>query len=107
MDRLKTIGRMIVAKLRAGRPVNGADLIAQAEDAEIRGLISSLLVDEIEADEGSCKKIVKQYQAHQRKQQVKQLSKRIKEAEKAGNLELLGELLAEKQKWAQKQLQAR
>jgi len=106
-DRLKTIGRMIVAKFRAGRPVNGADLIAQTEDAEIRGLISSLFVDEIEADEGSCKKIVKQYQAHQRKQQVKQLSKRIKEAEKAGNLELLGELLAEKQKWAQKQLQAR
>lgn len=103
--KLKTLGRMIVDRFNANLPVTGADLIAETSDSEIRNLVSSLLMDELEGDPDSYGKIVRQYQAHRIKQQIRELSKKIRAAEKANDQELLSELLAEKQKWAQQQLE--
>ena len=103
--RLKTLGRMIVDRFNAKQPVSGADLIAETSDSEIRNLVSSLLMNEMEGDRDSYGKIVKQYQAHRIRQQIKALSKKIRAAEKANDQKLLSELLAEKQKWAQQQLE--
>jgi hypothetical protein len=64
-------------------------------------------VEEVQADRDSCHKIVRQYQVHLRKRQIKLLSKKIKEAERTDNQELLNQLLAEKQEWAQQQLGTR
>ena len=103
---LKELGRMILQKSGSTQPVTGADLIAQAHDPRIRNLISSLLMEEIQADRDSCQKIVMQYQARLRKRHIRLLSKKIKEAESTNNEELLHKLLAEKQEWAQQHLDA-
>jgi len=63
-------------------------------------------MEDMAGDHESYQKILKQYQAHRRKQQVRKLSKRIKEAEEANDQELLSQLLAEKQKWAQQHIEA-
>jgi len=102
----KKLGRLILEKATAGRPATGADLIAEVDDPQIRNLMSSLLLEEIQQDRDSCHKIVKQYQAHLRKRQIKLLSKKIKEAERRNDQELLNQLLAEKQQWAEKQIEA-
>ncbi len=103
---LKTLGRMILQRSTSNRPVTGADLIAQTDDARMRNLISSLLMEEIQADRESCHKIVRQYQVHLRKRRIRLLSKKIKEAERTNNQELLNQLLAEKQKCAQQHVEA-
>jgi len=105
-EELKKLGRMILERSSSGRPVTGADLIAQTDDVQVRSLISSLSMEEIEADRDSCHKIVRQYQAHLRKRQIRLLSKKIKEAEKTNDQKLLNQLLAEKQKWAEQHLEA-
>lgn len=105
-DELKKLGRMILERSGSNQPLTGADLIAQTDDARIRNLASSLLMEEIQDDPESCHKIVGQYQACRRKRQIRLLSKKIKEAEKTNDQKLLNRLLAEKQKWAQQHLQA-
>jgi DNA primase len=103
---LKELGRMILERSSSNRPVTGADLIEQTDDAQVRNLISLLLMEEVQADRDSCQKIVRQCQARLRKRQIKLLSKKIKEAERTNNQELLSQLLAKKQKWAQKHVGA-
>jgi DNA primase len=103
---LKKIGRVILGKSGSSRPVTGADLIAQTDDVLTRNLLSSLLVEEVPRDRDSCEKIVRQYQVHLRKRQTRLLSKKIKEAERTNNQDLLNKLLAEKQEWAQQNLEA-
>jgi len=103
---LKKLGRMILERSGSNRPLTGADLIAQTNDARIKNLISSLLMEEIQTDPESCHKIVGQYQACIRKREIKLLSKKIKEAEKINDQKLLNRLLAEKQKRVQQHLQA-
>jgi DNA primase len=102
----KKLGRLILEKSTGGRPTTGADLIAEIDDPQTRNLMSSLLLEEIQQDRDSCHKIVKQYQAHIRKRQIKLLSKKIKEAERSNDQELLNRLLAEKQQWAKQQIEA-
>jgi DNA primase len=95
---LKQVGQMILDGLRTSQPAVGADLIAQAQDPEIRNVISSLAVEERLWDRESCLKIVGQYQTCLRKRQERILLRKIKEAEKADNQELLQKLLGEKQR---------
>lgn len=95
---LKQVGQMILDGLRTSQPAVGADLIAQAQDPEIRNVISSLAVEERLWDRESCLKIVGQYQTCLRKRQERLLLRKIKEAEKADNQELLQKLLGEKQR---------
>jgi hypothetical protein len=102
----KKLGRLILEKSTAGRAAKGADLIAEIDDPQTRNLMSSLLLEEIQQDRDSCRKIVKQYRAHLRKRQIKSLSKKIKEAERRNDQELLNQLLAEKQQWAEQQVEA-
>ena len=103
---LKKIGRVILEKSGSSRPVTGADLIAQTDDVLTRNLLSSLLVEEVPGDRDSCEKIVRQYQVHLKKRQIRLLSKKIKEAERTNNQDLLNKLLAEKQERAQQNLEA-
>lgn len=103
---LKNLGRMILDRSGSNHPLAGADLIAQTDNPQIRNLISSLSMGGVEPDRESCCKIVFQYQAILRKRRIRELSKKIKEAEKADNQELLNRLLAEKQESAQRHLQA-
>jgi DNA primase len=102
----RKLGRLILEKSTGGRPITGADLIAEIDDPHTRNLMSSLLLEEIQQDRDSCHKIVKQYQAHMRKRQIKLLSKKIKEAERRNDQELLNQLLAEKQQWAKQHIEA-
>jgi len=102
---LKKLGHIILKNFSSNNPVRGADLIAQTNDVEMRNLISSLLMEDVQADRDGCHKIIRQYQAHLRKRHIRQLSKKIKEAEKANDHQLLNQLLAEKQKWAQQRLE--
>jgi DNA primase len=101
----KKLGRLILEKSVPDRPVTGADLIAETDDPQIRNLMSSLLMEEIQQDRDSCQKIVKQYQAQLRKRKIRLLSKKIKEAERTNDQELLNQLLAEKQEWAERHLE--
>jgi DNA primase len=103
---LKELGRMILQGSGSTRPVTGADLIAQTDNTQIRNMISSLSMEEIQGDRDSCHKIVRQYQARIRKRQIRLLSKKIKEAERSNNQELLNQLLGEKQKCAQQYVEA-
>jgi len=105
-EELKKLGRMILERSSSGGPAKGVDLIAQTDDVQVKSLISSLSMEEIEADRDSCYKIVRQYQAHLRKRQIRLLSRKIKEAEKTDDQKLLNQLLAEKQKWAEQHLEA-
>ncbi len=73
-------------------------MIAQVHDSQIRNVISSLAVEEGLWDRESCLKIVGQYKTCLRKRQERVLLRKIKEAEKADNQELLHELLGEKQR---------
>ncbi len=102
----RKLGRLILEKSTPEKPVTGADLMANIDDPRIRNLMSSLLLEEIQQDRDSCHKIVKQYQTHLRKRQIKVLSKKIKEAERTNNQELLNQLLVEKQQWAEQQIEA-
>jgi DNA primase len=103
---LKEVGRMILQRSGSNRPVTGADLIAQTDDPQVRNLISSLSMEEIQPDRDSCQKIVRQYEARLRKRKIRLLSEKIKEAERTNNQELLNQLLVEKQKWAQQHVEA-
>ncbi|NVM57964.1 MAG: hypothetical protein HWN51_07590 [Desulfobacterales bacterium] len=103
---LKKVGQMILGRVRANQPVTSAELIGQTQDAQIRNVISSLLLEETPWDRDSCLKIVGQYQARLRKQQGRVLLRRIREAEETNNQKLLHQLLAEKQKRAQQRLTA-
>ena len=101
----KKLGRLILERSAAGRATTGADLLAETDDAQTRNLMSSLLLEEIQQDRDSCHKIVEQYRAHLRKRQIKLLSRKIKEAERKNDQELLNRLLAEKQQWAQQHME--
>ena len=103
---LKQIGRVILGKSGSSRLVTGADLIARTDDVLTRNLLASLLVEEVPRDRDSCEKIVRQYQVHLKKRQIRLLSKKIKEAERTNNQDLLNKLLAEKQERAQQNLEA-
>jgi DNA primase len=103
---LKKLGTMIVKRFNANQSVTGPDLIAATDDAELGNLISSFLMEDLGDDLDDYWKVVRQYENHQRKLQIRKLSKRIKEAEEADDQELLSRLLAEKQKWAQRHLEA-
>jgi len=98
---LKKVGEMILQRVDANVPVTAADLIAQTEDPEIRNVISSLSLKETHSDYERAIKIVGQYEAKLRKQEQRRLLRRIREAEKANNQELVHQLLAEKQERAQ------
>jgi len=80
---LKKVGEMILQRVDANVPVTAADLIAQTDSDYERAL-----------------KIVGQYEAKLRKQEQRLLLRRIREAEKANNQELVHQLLAEKQERA-------
>ncbi|RLB95587.1 MAG: DNA primase [Deltaproteobacteria bacterium] len=97
---LKKVGEMILQRVDANVPVTAADLIAQTEDPEIRNVISSLSLKETYSDYERALKIVGQYEAKLRKQEQRLLLRRIREAEKANNQELVHQLLAEKQERA-------
>ncbi|MBW2036774.1 MAG: DNA primase [Deltaproteobacteria bacterium] len=97
---LKKVGEMILQRVDANVPVTAADLIAQTEDPEIRNVISSLSLKETHSDYERALKIVGQYEAKLRKQEQRLLLRRIREAEKANNQELVHQLLAEKQERA-------
>ncbi len=103
---LKKVGEMILDRIKVNEPAVSSELIARAEDPKIRNVISSLIVDDESWDRESCRKIVSQYQAGLRKKQEKFLLKRIKEAEKSDNKQLLDELLAEKQRRLRERLNA-
>ena len=102
---LKKLGRIILEKSSSEQPLSGADLIAQTNDAQIKNLISSLIMEDIQTDHESCHKIVGQFQAHMRKRRIKLLSRKIKEAEKSNDQKLLNQLLVEKQKSVEQHLQ--
>jgi len=95
---LKQVGQMILDRLKSSQSAAGADLIAQVHDPQIRNVISSLAVEEGLWDRESCLKIVGQYKTCLMKRQERVLLRKIKEAEKADNQELLHELLGEKQR---------
>jgi DNA primase len=95
---LRKVGQIILKRFGTNQPVSGADLIAHTEEPDIRNVISSLSMEEKLWDQESCLKIVNQYRTSLKKKQARQLSRRIKEAEKACNERLSLELLAEKQR---------
>ena len=96
--KLKKIGRMVLDRYSANRLSEGADLVVQTEDPEIRNLISSLLIMDKSWDQDNCLKVVRQYETCLRKKHEKLLSKKIKDAEEANDEVLLHRLLTEKQK---------
>jgi len=103
---LKKLGKSILDIYGTDGIAPGTDLIAHAENPQIRNLISSLSVGERSWDRDSCLKIVNQYRNHLRKKHEKVLLSRIKEAERAGDQGLLKQLLEEKQKRARERLSA-
>ena len=102
-DHLKAIGQMIInqSDLQDNRV---ADLVSMIDDPHYRNLMAKLAISEQHWDRQGCDRLIAQYEIRFRRHIASDLQRRIEAAEKANDMELLCELLKQKQKQAGKGL---
>lgn len=83
---------------------NAADLVSVIEDPAYRSLLARLAIQECHWDRQGCERVLAQFEARHLRQSRKDLQRRIEEAEKRNDMELLLRLLQEKQEQAEKGL---
>jgi DNA primase len=102
-DHLKAIGQMIInqSDLQDNRV---ADLVSMIDDPHYRNLMAKLAISEQHWDRQGCDRLIAQYEIRFRRHIASDLQRRIEAAEKVNDMELLCELLKQKQKQAGKGL---
>ncbi len=101
-DQLKVIARQIAERSRAGDGTAAADVVAGIENGAYRTLIAKLAIDDQGWDRQGCERLLSQYEDRQLRRQNIELQHRIEAAEKDNDMDLLIQLLQEKQKQADK-----
>jgi DNA primase len=98
---LRVIGKRIAQRDHEGEGA-AADIVASIEDDSYRTLVAKLAIDDQGWDRQGCERLLAQYEdRHFRKQKI-ELQRRIEAAEKDNDMDLLIQLLQEKQKQADK-----
>jgi len=102
-DHLKAIGQMIInqSDLQDNRV---ADLVSMIEDPHYRNLMAKLAIREQHWDRQGCDRLIAQFEIRFRRHIINDIQRRIEAAEKANDMEVLCELLKQKQKQAGKGL---
>jgi DNA primase len=98
-DFLKRIATIIVDKASAGDVVVG-DWLSEIEDARCRNIIAELAMGNEHWDYQGCRRILAQFEARNDRRVQRDLQRRIIDAERNKDIELLTELLREKQRQA-------
>jgi DNA primase len=101
--KLKEIALMIVDRT-ARKEAGAADLVSQIEDPQYRNLMASMAIDECHWDHQGCERVLMQFEARYRRRDREDLQRRIEQAEKNNDMELLSRLLQMKQQEAGKGL---
>jgi DNA primase len=101
--KLKEIALMIVDRT-ALKEANAADLVSLIEDAQYRNLMARIAIDECHWDRRGCERVLTQFEARNRRRSKEDLQRRIEQAEKNNDMELLSRLLRRKQQEAGKGL---
>jgi DNA primase len=95
---LKKIGERIIKIFQDQGDIAVSAILARIDDPEHRSLISALFLDEQRWDRDKCFKGIERFRHDVKKRKGKILSRKIKEAQKANDHELLENLLSEKVK---------
>jgi len=102
-DHLKAIGRMIINQ--ADIQGNGvADLVSMIDEPGYRNIMAKLAIAEQHWDRQGCERLLAQFEQRFRRQITNDLQRQIEAAEKDNDMDLLCELLRQKQKQAGKGL---
>jgi len=101
--RLQEIARMIVHRT-ASADESAADLVSSIEDPAYRNLMTRLVIDECHWDRQGCERVLTQFEARHRRRGNEDLQRRIEEAERNKDMDLLSRLLRMKQQQAGKGL---
>lgn len=101
---LQQIGQSILAQMELTDTdiYRAVDIIAAIDDGNARNLAAALAIGEEPWDYAGCMKLIKQFEGS-RKRDDNKLTHRIRAADKAGDHELLIQLLKEKQATSRKQ----
>lgn len=102
-QRLKQIAQLFL-QFPVSENGNTADLVSMIDDPEYRSLLARLAMQECHWDQQGCERLLAQFEARYHRQSRKNLQRRIEEAEKNNDMELLSRLLLEKQQQAGKGL---
>ncbi len=102
-DHLKAIGQMIINQ--ADIQGNGvADVVSMIDEPGYRNLMAKLAIAEQRWDRQGCERLLAQFEHRFRRQIINDLQRQIEAAEKDNDMDLLCELLRQKQKQAGKGL---
>ncbi len=102
-QRLKQIAQLFL-QFPVSEDGNAADLVSMIDDPEYRSLMARLAMQECHWDQQGCERVLAQFEARFHRKSRKDLQRRIEEAEKNNDMELLSRLLHEKQQQAGKGL---
>lgn len=102
-QKLKQIAQLFL-QLPISEDGNAAELVSEVEDPSYRSLLARLAIQECHWDRQGCERVLAQFEARHLRQCRKNLQRRIEEAEKRNDMELLLKLLHEKQEQAGKGL---
>jgi DNA primase len=102
-DHLKAIGQMIInqSDIQDNRV---ADLVSMISEPHYRNLMAKLAISDQHWDRQGCDRLIAQFEIRFRRQIIGDIQRRIEAAEKENDMELLCELLKQKQKQAGKGL---
>lgn len=101
--KLKQIAAMIVERT-ASTDTTAADLVSMIEDPHYRSLMARMAIDDCHWDRQGCERVLTQFETRYRRRGREDLQRRIVEAEKNNDMELLSILLRMKQQEAGKGL---
>ena len=96
---LRDIARLIL-KHEQTEQCDVADIVARIEDPHYRNIVSRLAFDEQHWDRQGCERLLSQFEQHHSRRTSNNLQLRIEAAEKNNDVELLCELLRQKQQQA-------
>jgi DNA primase len=102
-DQLKSIGQRILNQTQI-QDHNVADLISMIEAPHYRNLMTRLAIVEQHWDRPGCERLLVQFESRSRRSITDDLQRKIEAAEKNNDMDLLCELLKQKQKQAGKGL---
>ena len=100
---LKKIAEMLVVSNVEG-PVPVSDLLLRIEDPQHRNMVAKLTVSDEHWDRSGCERLMTQFEARYQRKTKDDLQRRIIDAEKNNDIDLLSKLLRQKQKQAAKAL---
>jgi DNA primase len=100
-DQLRALARMIVERT-VGANSAITDLLTHIDDSQIRSMLTQLAMMESHWNRQGCERLLKQLETRHHKRTIDDLQRKIEEAEKNNDFELLGQLLRQKQNRAAK-----